>query len=262
MILDDLVAATKRRIADQKVLKPLAELQEKTAGLQPNRFFPFERALQRPGLCFICEVKQASPSKGVIAGEFNYLQIARDYEAAGADAISVLTEPQYFHGKLQYLQQIHQTVATPILRKDFVIDPYMIYQARLAGAAAILLITAILTDRQLTDYLQLADNLGLSAVVEVHDEIEAQRALAVGARVIGVNNRNLKDFSVDLTTSIRLRQLVPGTKLFISESGIQTAEDVQALREVYVDAVLIGESMMRASDKTAQLAALRGEERR
>lgn len=218
----------------------------------------FEQSLRQPGLSFICEVKKASPSKGLIAENFPYLEIAKDYEAAGAAAVSCLTEPYYFQGKDEYLREIAQQVSIPVLRKDFTVDPYMIYEAKLLGASAVLLICAILTDEELVRYRELAENLGLSALVEAHDEEEVRRALAGGAKIVGVNNRDLRTFEVDIHNSIRLRSLVPDTCVFVSESGIRTEEDMRALYENGTDAVLIGETLMRASDKKALIARLRG----
>ena len=220
--------------------------------------FAFEQALRKEGVSFICECKKASPSKGLIAPNFPYLEIAKEYEAAGADCISVLTEPKWFLGNDEYLKEIAEAVSIPCLRKDFTVNEYQIYQAKVLGASAVLLICSILTEDQMKDYIRICDELGLSALVEVHDEREVQTALNTGARIIGVNTRNLKDFSVDTDNSRRLRELIPPDVLFISESGVRTAEDVEALRKIGADAVLIGETLMRASDKRAKLAELRG----
>ncbi|MBO7670227.1 MAG: indole-3-glycerol phosphate synthase TrpC, partial [Oscillospiraceae bacterium] len=209
------------------------------------------------GLAFICECKKASPSKGLIAEQFPYLEIARDYEAAGADAVSVLTEPKWFLGSDDYLREIAAALSIPCLRKDFTVDPYMICEARLLGASAVLLICAILSTEQLRDFLGCCDALGLSALVEAHDEKEIETALSVGARLIGVNNRNLKDFSVDAGRSRRLRKLIPPEVLFVSESGVQNGQDVAALREIGADAVLVGEALMRAADRKAVLTEWR-----
>lgn len=220
--------------------------------------FAFEQALRKEGVSFICECKKASPSKGLIAPNFPYLEIAKEYEAAGADCISVLTEPKWFLGNDEFLKEIAESVLIPCLRKDFIVNEYQIYQAKVLGASAVLLICSILTEDQMKDYIRVCDNLGLSALVEAHDEQEVQTALNTGARIIGVNNRNLKDFSVDTDNSRRLRELIPPNVLFVSESGVRTAEDVSALRKIGADAVLIGETLMRASDKRAKLAELRG----
>ena len=256
-ILDQLADYARQRVEAAKQQLPAAELQRRAQAL-PKGDLRFEKALAKPGLAFICECKKASPSKGLIAPEFPYLQIAKEYEAAGADAISVLTEPKWFLGSDAYLQQIAAAVSTPCLRKDFTVDEYMIYEAKLLGASAVLLICAILDDAQLKAYRELCDGLGLSALVEAHDEQEVERALAAGARIIGVNNRNLKDFTVDTANSRRLRQRIPKGVLFVSESGVRTAEDVAKLAEVGADAVLIGETLMRAPDKTAKLRELKG----
>ena len=220
--------------------------------------FAFEQALRKEDVSFICECKKASPSKGLIAPIFPYLEIAKEYEAAGADCISVLTEPKWFLGNDEYLKEIAEAVLIPCLRKDFTVDEYQIYQAKVLGASAVLLICSVLTENQMKDYIRFCDELGLSALVEVHDEQEVQTALNTGARIIGVNNRNLKDFSVDTDNSRRLRELIPPNVLFVSESGVRTAEDVETLRKIGADAVLIGETLMRASDKRAKLAELRG----
>lgn len=256
-ILDQLADHARERVEAARQLRPLDEVRQQALAL-PKGDFRFERALNRPGLSFICECKKASPSKGLIAPEFPYLQIAKDYEAAGADAISVLTEPKWFLGSDTYLEEITSAVRTPCLRKDFTVDAYMIYGAKLLGAAAVLLICSILTDAQLKEYIALCDTLGLSALVEAHDAQEVDRALAAGARILGVNNRNLKDFTVDTENSRRLRARIPAEVLFVSESGVKTPEDVTALRDIGADAVLIGETLMRAPDKTAKLRELKG----
>ena len=218
----------------------------------------FYRALAMPGMSYICEVKKASPSKGLIAPDFPYLEIAKEYEAAGASAISCLTEPFYFQGANQYLKEITDTVGIPVLRKDFTVDEYMIYQAKTLGASAVLLICAILDKVQLRDYRQLAESLGLDALVEAHDETEVEMALDIGAKIVGVNNRDLKTFQVDMQNSIRLRNLAPREVLFVSESGIKGPEEIRILREHQVDAVLIGETLMRSKDKKAELERLNG----
>ena len=256
-ILDALADHARERVAAAK--KSVSPEQMRTdAQALPRGDFSFEKALRAPGVSFICECKKASPSKGLIAPEFPYLDIAREYEAAGADAVSVLTEPKWFLGRDEYLAQIAAAVKIPCLRKDFVVDEYMIDQAKTLGAAAVLLICAILDEPHLRDYIARCDELGLSALVEAHDEAEIETALRAGARIIGVNNRNLKDFSVDTGNSGRLRSLVPDGVLYVAESGVSTAADVASLREAGVDAVLIGEALMRAPDKRAKLAELRG----
>ena len=251
--------ARKRVMADMEensldTMRELAMLKSSAAG----DLFAFEQALRKEGVSFICECKKASPSKGLIAPNFPYLEIAKEYETAGADCISVLTEPKWFLGNDEFLKEITEAVSIPCLRKDFTVDEYQIYQAKVLGASAVLLICSILTEDQMKDYIRICDNLGLSALVEVHDEQEVQTALNTGARIIGVNNRNLKDFSVDTDNSCRLRELIPPNVLFVSESGVRTAEDVSALRKIGADAVLIGETLMRASDKRVKLAELRG----
>lgn len=256
-ILDQLADSTRKRVAEQKKVLSLEEVRAQALAMNPDTGFPFEKALKQEGISFICEVKKASPSKGVIAQEFPYLQIARDYEEAGAAAISVLTEPERFLGSTKYLKEIAAAVKIPVLRKDFTIDEYMIYEAKVLGASAVLLIAAILPAEELKRYLDLAHSLGLSAILEAHDQEEVETAVRVGARIIGVNNRNLKDFVVDLENSVRLRNLVPEDRIFISESGIHTTDDVARVYEAGADAVLVGESLMRSPDKAAMLEELR-----
>ena len=258
-ILEQLAAHAKERVALAEQACPLEIIRQKASRMEKGDG-SFEKALKRPGLSFICECKKASPSRGVIAENFPYLQIAREYQEAGADAVSVLTEPKWFLGSDRYLREIAETVSLPCLRKDFTVDEYMIYEAKLLGASAVLLICSILSSRQLREYLQVCETLGLSALVETHDESEVDMALEAGARIIGVNNRNLRDFSVDTENSRRLREQIPAEVLFVSESGVKTAVDAAALREIGADAVLVGETMMRAKDKRAMLAELRGAE--
>ena len=256
-ILEQLAAHAKERVALAEQACPLEIIRQKASRMEKGDG-SFEKALKRPGLSFICECKKASPSRGVIAKNFPYLQIAREYQEAGADAVSVLTEPKWFLGSDRYLREIAETISLPCLRKDFTVDEYMIYEAKLLGASAVLLICSILSSRQLREYLQVCETLGLSALVETHDESEVDMALEAGARIIGVNNRNLRDFSVDTENSRRLREQIPAEVLFVSESGVKTAVDAAALREIGADAVLVGETMMRAKDKRAMLAELRG----
>lgn len=256
-ILDQLAEHARERVSEAKRKMSPKDLKQQALSMQKGSF-AFEKALRKDGISFICECKKASPSKGLIAPEFPYLQIAEEYEAAGADCISVLTEPKWFLGSDKYLKEIADAVSIPCLRKDFTVDEYMIYEAKVLGASAVLLICSILGESEIREYLQICDEFGLSALVETHDEREVQMALDAGARVIGVNNRNLKDFSVNTDNSRRLRELIPSEVLFVSESGVQTAEDVAALRAIGADAVLIGETLMRAADKKAKLAELRG----
>ena len=256
-ILDELAAHARERVAAAKREKPLEVIRRQALAL-PKGDFAFENAMKKPGVSFICECKKASPSKGIIAPDFPYLEIAKEYEAAGADGISVLTEPKWFLGSDRYLKEIAQSVSLPCLRKDFTVDAYMIYEAKLQGASAVLLICSILGEDILRAYIRLCDELGLSALVEAHDGEEVGMALHAGARMIGVNNRNLRDFSVDTDLSRRLRVLIPSDVVFVSESGVRTAEDIRKLRETGADAVLVGETLMRAPDKAAKLAQLRG----
>lgn len=255
-ILNEIAAYAVKRVQQAESKMPLEAVKEQALAL-PSKEFIFEHALRKPELSFICECKKASPSKGIIAENFPYLKIAQEYEMAGADCISVLTEPKYFLGNDSYLQEIAQAVSVPCLRKDFVVAHYMIYEARVLGAAAVLLICSLLTEKELTEYLEICDSLGMSALVEVHNAAEISMAIHAGARIIGVNNRNLSDFSVDMANSSRLRELVPPEILFVAESGIKTAADVQILREIGADAVLIGELLMRAENRSTMLAELR-----
>lgn len=285
MILDEIAEKTKKRVAEQKKKVPLEAMKrqafdivarETDNGSSPYSKFPFRDNLAADGISFICEVKKASPSKGLIAPDFPYVEIAKEYEAAGASAISVLTEPFYFQGSNQFLMDIKKEVNIPLLRKDFTVDEYMIYEAKVIGASAVLLICAILDDEQLASYLQLAHELGMSALVEAHDEEEVRRAIACGAGIIGVNNRDLRTFTVDIMNSVRLRKLIPdmvpvtGTgaaaytlaprkMVYVSESGIKTKEDIDRLKANGTDAVLIGETFMRSPDKKKLFAELKGE---
>ena len=289
-ILEEIAEKTRVRIAEEEAAKPLAQLRKEAealrekepaesvnlplkplqeeagessakssaeAGGRPGRY-RFYRALQKEGMSYICEVKKASPSKGLIAPDFPYVEIAKEYEAAGASAISCLTEPFYFQGSDQYLEEITAAVNIPVLRKDFTVDEYMIYQAKAFGASAVLLICAILDDVQLREYRQLAESLGLDALVEAHDEREVERALEAGAKIVGANNRDLRTFRVDMNNSIRLRNLAPEEVVFVSESGIRTSADINLLYDNRVDAVLIGETLMRSPDKKAMLETLNG----
>lgn len=256
-ILDQLADHARERTEQAKKRMSLETVKQQALSL-PKGMFVFEKALKEPGISFICECKKASPSKGCISSDFPYIEIAKEYEAAGASCISVLTEPKWFLGSDEYLEEIANTVSVPCLRKDFTVDAYMIYEAKLLGAAAVLLICSILTEQELKTFIRICDELGLSALIEVHHEDEVSMALRAGARMIGVNNRNLKDFSVDTDNSRRLRRLIPQDILFVSESGVSSAQDVAKLREIGADAVLIGEALMKAEDKKARLLELRG----
>ena len=257
MILDELAESTRKRVAKKKEKISLEEIKEKALMMEKTKDFPFEQALKKEGLSIIAEVKKASPSKGIIAADFPYLEIAKEYEASGVNAISCLTEPEYFKGSDDYLRDIAKEVRIPVLRKDFTVDPYMIYEAKTLGASAILLIAAILSDKELKEYYEIAESLGLSALFEAHDEEEVKRCLALGARIIGVNNRNLKDFTVDINNSIRLRELISDDVIYVSESGIKTPEDLKILKENGTDAVLIGEMFMRSENKIELIESLR-----
>lgn len=260
-ILEQLAEHARERVANAREKMPLEEIRAQALAMalpDSGDSFAFEKALRKPGISFICECKKASPSKGLIAPDFPYLQIAREYEAAGADCISVLTEPKWFLGSDIYLREIADTVTIPCLRKDFTVDEYMIYEAKTLGASAVLLICSLLDEARIAKYLDICHRLGLSALVEAHDAAEVKSALSAGARIIGVNNRNLKDFTVDTDNSRKLRELIPPDVLFVSESGVSCLEDVAKLREIGADAVLVGEALMRAADKKARLRELRG----
>ena len=278
MILDTLAQATKKRIDGQKQLKSLEALKQelsekaergelvlpdKEKSFEENfnnpSLYRFEKNLKGKGIHIIAEIKKASPSKGLIDPNFDYMKVARDYEMAGVDCVSCLTEPDYFKGSDEIFMEIRRALKTPMIRKDFTVDEYMIYQAKLMGADCILLICAILDDEALMSYYKLADSLGLSVLVETHDEEEMERALKIGARMIGVNNRNLKDFTVDIGNSIRLRKMVPENVIFVAESGIKTREDIKELEDCGTNGVLIGETFMRAADKAKELKLLKGE---
>lgn len=256
-ILDTIADYARERVAEAKKRISSEEIKTQALALDCHTGFPFEKALREGDISFICECKKASPSKGLIAEDFPYVTIAREYEAAGASCISVLTEPKWFLGSDAYLKEITQAVSIPCIRKDFTVDEYMIYEAKLLGASAVLLICSLLPMETLKYYIDICDSLGLSALVEAHDEEEIASALSAGARIIGVNNRNLKDFTVDVHNSERLRKLVPESVLFVAESGIQTSADIEVLRQAKVNGVLIGETLMRSPDKKAMLDELR-----
>ena len=258
MILDTLAQCSKERAARKKAAVSLEEIKSRALALPCDTGFPFEKALRKEGISYICEVKKASPSKGIIAEDFPYLTIAKEYEQAGAAAISVLTEPEYFLGSDRYLEEIAKRVSIPVLRKDFTVDEYQIYEAKTLGASAVLLICSLLDEKKLRYYLQICGTLGLSALVEAHTAEEINTAVKVGAHMIGVNNRNLKTFDVDVTNCARLKSLVPGDVLFVAESGVKTPGDINSLRKIGADAVLIGETLMKSADKKAALEMLNG----
>ncbi len=255
-ILDELAEYARLRVQNAKTKVSTEEMKDRALSMQGGDF-SFEKALKKPGISFICECKKASPSKGIIAEDFPYLKIAREYEEAGCDCISVLTEPKWFLGRDEYLKEITENVSVPCIRKDFTVDEYMIYEAKVLGAAAVLLICSILSREDIKKYIEICDELGLSALVEAHDEEEVRAAIECGARIIGVNNRNLKDFSVDTRNSKKLRSLIPENVIFVSESGVKSKEDVAELKRIGADAVLVGETLMRANDKKACLRELR-----
>lgn len=262
-ILDQIALKTRERVENAKKIKSLDAVREEALALCGENKFRFLESIHKFNskgeIAFICEIKKASPSKGLIDKEFKYLDIAKEYEKAGAAAISVLTEPHFFQGSNEYLKEISENVQTPLLRKDFTIDEYQIYVAKLKGASAVLLIAALLTEDEISKFIALSDSLGLDALVEVHTESEMRSALRCNAKILGVNNRNLKNFEVDLNTTLQLRNMAPDNVVFISESGIKTPDDIKKLQDNNVSAVLIGETLMRSKDKTKMLKFLRGE---
>lgn len=255
-ILDKLANHAKERVNLAKQSLSLQDIKKQAFSLSKGNF-EFERALKNADFAFICECKKASPSKGIIAEDFDYLNIAKEYEKAGADCISVLTEPKWFLGNDKYLKEITQNVSIPCIRKDFTVDEYLIYEAKILGAKAILLICSILSGEQIKSYIKICDDLGLSALVEAHNEDEIKTAINSGARIIGVNNRNLKDFTVDTKNSENLRTLVPKNIIFIAESGITNAQDIKNLKNNNVNGVLIGETLMKAQNKQQKLLELK-----
>ena len=258
MILDKLAQSTEKRVEQEKKNIPL-EVVKKQALDMPKGNFEFEKALAKSGINFICEVKKASPSKGIIAEKFPYVDIAKEYEKAGASCISVLTEPEYFKGDKKYLKEISENVSIPLIRKDFVIDEYMIYDGKIHGASCVLLICSLLDEDTIRKYIEICDSLGMSALVEAHDEEEVKKAIKSGARIIGVNNRDLKTFTVDIGNSERLRKLVPEDILFVAESGIKSNVEIERLKKAKVNGVLIGETFMKAENKKQMLDELKGE---
>ena len=261
-ILDKICETTKERIEKEKQKISLVEVRknaESIKNLEKEKYFNFEKAIgKKEKINFICEIKKASPSKGIIAEDFNYIEIAKDYQKAGADAISCLTEPHYFLGSDEYLKAVKETVNIPVLRKDFIIDEYMIYKSKNIKADAILLIAAVLDKYKLKDYFDIANDLGLSSLFEIHNEEELEKVLNLNPRIIGVNNRDLKTFEVDINNSVRLRKLIPNNIIFVSESGIKCREDIKNLEENKTSAVLIGESLMTKKDKEKEIKKLRG----
>lgn len=259
MILYEIAESTRKRVAELKREKNMDQIMNEAKSLPSDTGFPFEKTLRTDRIALICEVKKASPSKGIISEKFPYLRIAKTYEEAGAEAISVLTEPHYFMGSDRYLKEIAQLVRIPVLRKDFTVDAYQIYETKCLGASAVLLICTLLDTATLAEFIKIAHSLGLSALVEAHSAEEVRSAVQAGARIIGVNNRDLQTFRVDITISLRLRPLVPEHILYVSESGISTAKDIAALRKIGTDAVLMGETLMRSSDIKRQISILRGD---
>ncbi|MBR2190403.1 MAG: indole-3-glycerol phosphate synthase TrpC [Eubacterium sp.] len=255
MILQEIAQSTRKRVNKEKSIKSLDDIKKEALAL-PKGSFEFEEAVKKTGMSFICEVKKASPSKGVIAQDFPYVEIAKDYEKAGASCISVLTEPEYFKGDKLYLKEISEYVKIPLIRKDFVVDEYMIYDAKVHGADCVLLICSLLDEDTIKEYISICDGLGISALVEAHDEEEIKMAINAGARMIGVNNRDLKTFTVDIENSEKLRKLVPKNILFVAESGIKTKDDVRRLKSANVNGVLIGETLMKSNNKEEMIMEL------
>ena len=258
MILEDIVESTKERVEKNKKYRSIYELKEMAFQMPIDQSFSFQKALEKEGMSYILEVKRHSPSKGQIVSRFDFKEIAKEYEMIGADAISVVTEPDYFKGDDDFLKEIKKIVKIPVLRKDFVVDEYMVYEAKLLGADAILLITGILDEITLMRCINLAHNLGMSALVEAHSSLQIKKALRVGAKIIGVNNRDLRDFSVDIHNTVALRQLVSDDVIFVSESGIRTRKDIELLENNHVQGVLIGETMMKSQQKRHTLEVLKG----
>lgn len=256
MILDELAAHARERVEAAKKKIPEEEMRRMAEAL-PKGEFRFERTLKKQGMSFICEVKKASPSKGVIAEHFPYTEIAEEYERAGADCVSVLTEPKWFLGSDDIFRKIRAKISLPMIRKDFTVDAYQIYEAKVMGADAVLLICSLLSTETIRKYLKLCDDLGLTALVETHDEEEISSAVEAGARVIGVNNRNLKNFTVDFGNAAKLRERIPADRIFVAESGVKGPEDIRDLAGIGADAVLVGEAFMRTSDKKQMLADFR-----
>lgn len=257
MILDEIANKTIIRVEEAKKRISLDEMKAKAKAMNSDTGYPFYKALQKEGISFICEVKKASPSKGIIAKDFPYIDIAKSYEEGGASAISVLTEPYYFLGSDEYLKEIKKNVSIPVLRKDFTVDEYQIYEAKVIGADAVLLICSLLDKERLNKYLKICKELGLSALVEAHTEEEIDKAVSLGAQIIGVNNRNLKDFTVDFDNCKRLKSMIPQDVIYVAESGVSSVEDVRSLKEANVDAVLMGEFLMRSTDRVKTLTELR-----
>ena len=256
-ILEELAAYARERVEADITKIPLEQMQELADKNGPGRGEDFTNALRHPGLSFICEIKRASPSRGLIAPFFPYVEIAKDYESAGADCISCLTEPKWFLGSDDIFREVRDAVSTPMLRKDFTVSEYQIYQAKAMGANAVLLICSILSPDKLEKYLRLTDDLGLAALTEAHTEKEIQTAASAGAEIIGINNRNLKDFSVDFSNAEKLREHVPSGRIFVAESGVKNPDDAASLKKIGADAVLIGEALMRSENKTEMLRKLR-----
>ncbi len=258
-ILETLAALSRERAEADQAAVPAGLMREQALVLGPGNGAAFLAALKKPGISFICEIKKASPSRGLISPDFPYLDIARSYESAGADCISCLTEPRYFLGSDQIFREVRETVSLPMLRKDFTVSAYQLDQARVMGANAALLIVSLLDEKTLEAYLERCDELGIAALVETHDGEEISRAVSAGAKIIGVNNRNLKDFSVDFSNAARLRDRIPAGCVYVAESGVRMPEDVQRLRQIGADAALIGETLMRAEDPAIKLRELKGE---
>lgn len=256
-ILEEIADHAALRVAEDKEKLSFNEIKERALSAGKGSGYKFYEAIEKPGLSFICEVKKASPSKGIIDPVFDYLKIASEYEKAGADAISCLTEPKWFLGSDEIFCRIRSKVATPMIRKDFVVDEYQLYQARLMGADCVLLICALLDTDTISRYLKICEDLGLAALVETHDENEISSAVSAGARMIGVNNRNLKDFSVNLDNAARLRDKIPSDLLYVAESGVTSPADAALLRAAGADGLLVGEALMRAEDKASFLTSMR-----
>jgi indole-3-glycerol phosphate synthase len=258
-ILDNILANTIQEVAARKRSRPLAEMREAARQAPPAR--DFAGALRRETVALIAEVKHASPSKGVLVEDFDPVRIGTAYAENGAVAISVLTDARFFQGHLDHLTRVREAVSVPVLRKDFTVDPYQVVEARAAGADAILLIVAALADDQLADLGALAHELGMAALVEVHNEAELARAVDIGAPLLGVNNRDLKTFAVDLGTTARLAALAPQGVTLVAESGVRDAADVRRMGALGAHAVLVGEALVKSGDLAGAVRAFSSQPR-
>lgn len=259
MIIDDIVASTFERVAENKKRNSIDKLARLAFEKPINKDYPFEKALRnKANLAYIMEIKRCVPTKGEITRNFDYKSIAKEYEDIGATAISVMTEPDYFKGDDDFLAEIARIVKIPVLRDDFIVDEYMVYESKLLGADAITLICSVLDEITLMRCLNLAENLGMSAVVEAHSSMQVKKALRVGAKIIAVNNCDLRNFEIDMNNSLELQKMIPEDVIFISRSGVKTYQDICKLEENNVNAVMVGEVLMRSHDKRKTFEILQG----